>query len=68
MMNNAKRPNLKEVASLSASPYVGGSAGLAKGSVTPGNPSLHSTLAAENLRKGTGSQLALAGSMNILSG
>ena len=62
MMNNAKRPNLKEVVSLSPSPYGGGS-------TTPGgNPSLHSTHGAENLRKGAGSQLAMAGSMNILSG
>ena len=69
-MNNAKRPNLKEVVSLSPSPYGGGSAGLAQGgSTTPGgNPSLHSTHGAENLRKGAGSQLAMAGSMNILSG
>ena len=64
-MNNAKRPNLNEVVSLSPSPYG------ATASPAPTNQGgLHtSTLNGDSLRKsGAGSQLALAGSMNILSG
>lgn len=62
-MNNAKRPNLNEVVSLSPSPYG------ASASPAPTGGLHTSTLNGDSLRKsGAGSQLALAGSMNILSG
>jgi len=63
MMNNAKRPNLNEVVSLSPSPYGGGAVGLPNGT----GPTLHSNMSMDTLRKKAGSQLAMAGSMNILS-
>lgn len=62
MMNNAKRPNINEVISLSPSPYGGGPAILSNG-----NGTLHSNMSTDTLRKKAGSQLAMAGSMNILS-
>ena len=67
-MSNAKRPNLNEVISVTPSPY-GGAAGSKNGGMDSPSPGgLNMSLNSETLRKGAGSQLALAGSMNILSG
>ena len=67
-MSNAKRPNLNEVVSVTPSPY-GGAAGFKNGGMESPSPGgLNMSLNSESLRKGAGSQLALAGSMNILSG
>ena len=70
-MNNAKRPNLNEVVDVRPNPYGGhggGAAGVSAG-LGPNsglnNSLLHPSGSLQNL--GTGSQLAMAGSLNILS-
>ena len=65
MMNNAKRPNLKEVVSVSPNPYASKNVVSGNG----GGGSMGNLPTVSNLMdvKRTSSQLAMAGSMNILS-